>query len=74
MSDETEFLSLCERFGVNLKKKEHETQLTIDRLKEIAVSYTIEAHEGPKQVGYGMFVSDWYFDRGGAFIGVGNWE
>ena len=71
MTDEQAFIEMCERFGIVLAPSEHKE---LEGLPEIASAWTIKAHNGPKQVGYCGFISDWYFDADGKFVRVGNWE
>lgn len=71
MTDEQTFVEMCKRFGVILTPSENKQP---DGLAGIASAWSIEAHKGPKQIGYYEFISDWYFDADGKFVGVGNWE
>ena len=58
MTDEQTFVEMCKRFGVVLTPSENKQP---DGLDGIASAWSIEAHKGPKQIGYYEFISDWYF-------------
>ncbi|HML30685.1 MAG TPA: hypothetical protein PKE16_17965 [Hyphomicrobium sp.] len=73
MTNEQEFLSLCEKFGIVLEKR---TVDTVDLKAPGAVSYYYINEQGRtgKQRGYGGFYSEWSFDADGNFVSVGAWE
>lgn len=68
MTDEQAFVEMCKRFGVILTPSENKQPAG---LAGIASAWSIEAHKGPKQIGYCEFISDWCFDADGKFVGVG---
>lgn len=74
MTDEQQFLTMCERFGLLVTKvdparieENHAKFLT----QKPAVSYALY---GDKTIGYSGFYSEWFFTSEGVFAAVGTWE